>query len=63
MPEQPVKRWTDHFMHCQERRQQEFKGGLTDKAMKLYIKAWFPEWLGGEKPDSDRYVYVDRIEQ
>ena len=50
-------------MHCQERRQQEFKGGLPDKAMKLYINAWFPEWLGGEKPDSDRYVYVDRIEQ
>jgi hypothetical protein len=63
MPEQPMKRRTNHFVNCQKRRQQEFKGGLPDKAMKLYINAWFPEWLGGEKPNSDRYVYVDRIEQ
>jgi hypothetical protein len=43
MPGQPMKRWTDHFVHCQERRQQGFKGGLPDKATKLYINVWFPE--------------------
>lgn len=29
--------------------------------MKLYVNAWFPQWLSGEEPDSDRYVYVDWI--
>ena len=24
--------------------------------MKLYVNAWFPQWLSGEEPDSDRYV-------
>jgi len=47
MPEQPMKRRPSHFVDCQKRRQQEFEGGLPHKAMKLYINAWFLEWLGG----------------
>lgn len=42
---------------------QEFEGGLPEKRMKLYINTWFPTWLGGEEPDSDRYAYVDWIER
>jgi hypothetical protein len=41
----------------------EFEGGLPSKQMKLHVNAWFPKWLDGEKPDSERYVYVDWIEQ
>ncbi len=40
----------------------EYEGGLPDKPMKLYVNSWFPKWLDGEKPDSDRYAYVDWIE-
>jgi hypothetical protein len=42
---------------------EELEGGLPHKPMKLYVNAWFPQWLSGEEPDSDRYVYVDWIEQ
>jgi len=41
---------------------QEFEGGLPEERMKLYVNSWFPEWLSGEKPDSERYVCVDWIE-
>ena len=41
---------------------QEYKGGVPEESMKPYVKAWFPTWLSGEEPDSDRYVYVDWIE-
>jgi hypothetical protein len=47
MPEQPMKWRPSHFVDCQKRRQQEFGGGPLDKTMKLYINAWFTEWLGG----------------
>jgi hypothetical protein len=42
---------------------QEFEGGLPEKRMKLYVNTWFPTWLDGEEPDSDRYAYVDWIER
>jgi endo-1,3-1,4-beta-glycanase ExoK len=42
---------------------QEFEGGLPKKRMKLYVNTWFPTWLDGEEPDSDRYAYVDWIER
>lgn len=41
---------------------QEYKGGLPEESMKLYVNTWFPTWLDGEEPDSDRYTYVDWIE-
>ncbi len=40
----------------------KYEGGLPDKPMRLYVNSWFPNWLPGEEPDSDRYVYVDWIE-
>lgn len=41
----------------------EYEGGLPGQHMKLYVNSWFPKWLDGEEPDSDRYAYVDWIEQ
>jgi licheninase len=41
----------------------EHEGGLPDQQMKLYVNSWFPTWLSGEKPGSDRYSYVDWIER
>ena len=41
----------------------EYEDGLPGQHMKLYVNSWFPKWLDGEKPDSDRYAYVDWIEQ
>ena len=42
---------------------QEFEGALPDEPMKLYVNSWFPTWLDGETPDSERHVYVDWIER
>jgi hypothetical protein len=41
---------------------QEYQGGLPDERMNLYVNTWFPDWLDGEEPESDRNVYVDWIE-
>ena len=41
----------------------EYEGGLPEKPMRLYVNSWFPTWLSGEKPGSDRYSYVDWIER
>ena len=41
---------------------QEYEGGLPDERMNLYVNSWFPTWLSGEEPESDRHVYVDWIE-
>jgi hypothetical protein len=38
-----------------------FSGGLPDERMRLLVNAWYPEWLSGERPGSDRYTYVDWI--
>ena len=42
---------------------QKYEGSLPDERMNLYVNSWFPDWLDGEKPGSDRYAYVDRIER
>ena len=31
--------------------------------MYLYVNAWFPSWLAGERPATDRFTLVDWIEQ
>ncbi|QIN79714.1 family 16 glycosylhydrolase [Rubrobacter marinus] len=36
--------------------------GVPRETMHLYANAWFPKWLGGRKPATDRYVLVDRIQ-
>jgi hypothetical protein len=41
----------------------KYEGGLPEHRMKLYVNSWFPAWLDGEKPDSDRSAYVDWIER
>jgi hypothetical protein len=30
--------------------------------MYVYVNAWFPSWLAGEPPATDRYTSVDWIE-
>jgi hypothetical protein len=42
---------------------QKYEGSLPDERMNLYVNSWFPDWLDGEKPGSDRYAYVDWIER
>jgi hypothetical protein len=41
-----MKTWTD---------------GLPQNYMSLYVNAWFPTWLGGKKPRTDKFVLVDQI--
>jgi hypothetical protein len=38
-----------------------FEEGLPEDPMNLYVNAWFPTWLAGEKPEEDRYTYVEWI--
>lgn len=40
-----------------------FEDGLPEDSMKLLVNAWYPEWLPGEKPESDGYTYVDWIQR
>jgi len=39
-----------------------YEGGLPDRPMRLYVNSWYPAWLDGREPDSDRHVYVDWAE-
>ena len=50
-----------HF-YADGMRLQTFREGLPTDPMKLLINAWFPTWLPGEKPEGDRYTYVDWVE-
>ncbi len=40
---------------------QTWKTGVPKGPMYLYTNLWFPNWLDGEKPPSDSYLYVDWI--
>ena len=40
---------------------QSWSDGLPTSPMNLWINTWFPTWLPGEKPETDRYTYVDWI--
>ncbi len=40
----------------------KYEGDLPDRPMRLYVNSWFPSWLPGEEPDSNRYAQVDWIE-
>ena len=42
---------------------QRWSSGVTNSAMYLFVNAWFPSWLGGERPATDRFTEVDWIEQ
>ena len=39
----------------------QWTNGLPKKSMRLYVNAWYPKWLDGRRPASDRYVLVDQI--
>ena len=41
---------------------QSWSSGVTRSSMYLYVNAWFPWWLAGERPDTDRSTQVDWIE-
>jgi hypothetical protein len=30
--------------------------------LRLYVNSWYPAWLDGRKPVSDRHVYVEWFE-
>ena len=36
-----------------------FTEGLPEDRMRLYLNAWFPTWLSGEKSNKDSYTHVD----
>ena len=40
----------------------EWADGLPQPPMKLYVNAWYPRWLSGKEPRTDRSVYVDSIQ-
>ena len=41
---------------------QTWSSGVTRQAMFLFVNAWFPSWLAGQAPDSDRFTYVDWVD-
>ena len=41
---------------------QSWTKGVTRSAMYVYLNAWFPSWLGGERPATDRVTSVDWLE-
>ena len=41
---------------------QSWTRGVTHSAMYVYLNAWFPSWLGGERPPTDGFTSVDWIE-
>ena len=40
---------------------QSWSTGVPRSAMYLYVNAWFPFWLAGERPYTDRFTNVDWI--
>lgn len=36
-----------------------FDKGIPEDPMNLYINAWFPTWLAGQRPEADSYTYVE----
>jgi beta-glucanase (GH16 family) len=41
---------------------QRWTTGVTRSTMYLYVNAWFPSWLAGARPDTDRFTTVDWID-
>ncbi len=41
---------------------QSWTSSVTRSTMYLFVNGWFPSWLTGERPTSDRYTYVDWVE-
>lgn len=41
---------------------EEFSEGLPERPMRLYVNAWYPDWVAGGPPESDGHVQVDLVE-
>ena len=41
---------------------QSWSSGVTRSSMYLYVNAWFPSWLAGQSPSSDRTTSVDWVD-
>lgn len=41
---------------------QRFSSGAPRSSMYLFVNAWFPSWLAGQRPATDRFTLVDWIE-
>jgi beta-glucanase (GH16 family) len=41
---------------------QTWSSGIPKSAMNVFVNAWFPSWLAGQAPDSDRFTSVDWLE-
>lgn len=41
---------------------QRWSTGVPRSSMYLFTNAWFPFWLAGQAPSTDRFTYVDWIE-
>lgn len=41
---------------------QTWSSGVPRSSMQVYVNAWFPSWLAGQAPTSDRYTYVDWLD-
>lgn len=44
-------------------RMHHFTEGLPEDPMRLYVNAWFPRWLSGEKPEEDLYTQVEWLQR
>ena len=41
---------------------QRWSRGVTRSSMHVFVTAWFPSWLEGLRPDTDRFTHVDWLE-
>jgi endo-1,3-1,4-beta-glycanase ExoK len=41
---------------------QSWSDALPKSSMRLWVNTWFPTWLEGTPPNTDRYLYVDRLQ-
>lgn len=41
---------------------QTWSSGVTRSSMNVFVNAWFPSWLAGQAPTTDRSTYVDWID-
>ena len=47
--------------YADDRLMREWTDGLPDNSMRLYVNAWFPRWLQGREPRTDKFILVDQI--
>lgn len=41
---------------------QTWTTGVPRSAMNVFVNAWFPSWLAGQAPATDRFTYVDWVD-